>query len=100
MGCNTILITSKLYDYSVEFIDDFQDTINAFENTCVYVIDKNVYELYQKKFAALERARIYLMDAVESKKNMDTVMDIIFFMRSLSMKKNWRVICFGGGRKK
>lgn len=97
MGNNIISITSKLYDYSVEFIDDFQNTIAAFEDTCVYVIDKNVYELYQKKFTVLERDRIYLMDAVESNKNMDTVMDIISFMRGLSVKKNWRVICFGGG---
>lgn len=97
MDSNVISISSRLYNYSVAFIDDFQDTISAFEDTCVYVIDKNVYELYQKKFAGLKESRIYLMDAVESKKNMDTVMDIISFMKGLSMKKNWRVICFGGG---
>ena len=62
-------IKSKLYDYSVEFIDDFSATVKTFADTTVYVIDKNVYALYQEQFAELDAAKIYFMDAVEKKKN-------------------------------
>ncbi len=97
MNLETIDIKSRLYDYSVSFVDDFEETLASFEGDCVYVIDKNVYNLYHDKFVALPKERIFFMEAVESKKNMDTVMSIITFWKSLSMKKNWKVICFGGG---
>lgn len=93
----TISIASKLYDYTVTFVDGVAQTLSSFDENTVYVIDKNVYTLYRKEFTALPEAHIYLMDPVESKKNMETVMDIISFWKSLSMKKNWKVVCFGGG---
>ncbi len=97
MTMDTISINSRLYDYSVNFIDDFEETLSTFSEKSIYVIDKNVYDLYQKKFSALPKERIYFMEAAEHKKNMETVMDIILFWKKLSMKKNWKVICFGGG---
>lgn len=93
----TIPIKSRLFDYSVEFIDDFAETLKTFGETTVYVIDKNVYALYEKKMALIPKDHIYLMDPVESKKNMETVMDIILFWKGLSMRKNWKVVCIGGG---
>ena len=97
MVLNSIDIKSRFYDYSVSFIADFEETLADIEGNCVYVIDKTVYKLYESKFSALPNERIYLMDAVESKKNMNSVIKIITFWKSLSMKKNWKVICFGGG---
>lgn len=93
----TINIHSSLYDYTVEFVDDFSEKLKNFAETTVYVIDKNVYRLYQDRFQKINRDRIYLMDAVEHKKNMDTVLDIISFMQKLGVRKNWKVVCFGGG---
>lgn len=92
-----IEINSRLYDYFVNFIDNFADTVSSFGDKTVYVIDKNVFELYRKSFDKTDIGKIYLMDAVESKKNMDTVMDIIAFWQRLSVKKDWKVICVGGG---
>lgn len=97
MPQDTIHISSRLYDYEVEFVDDFEQALAQYTEKAVYVIDSNVYKLYREKFAALPAERIYLMDAVESKKNMETVMEMITFWKGLSMKKNWKVICFGGG---
>lgn len=94
---DTILIHSNLYDYTVEFTEDFSENLKQFEETTVYVIDKNVYQLYEEKFSALNRDKIFLMDAVEKKKNMDTVMEIISFLQKLGVRKNWKVVCFGGG---
>ena len=90
-------IHSNLYDYSVEFVDDFTEKLEEFTDMTVYVIDANVYNLYKKGFDSLDKRNIYLIDADEHKKNMDTVMDIISFMQKLGVRKNWKVVCFGGG---
>lgn len=95
---DTINISSKLYDYSVDFIENFSDTLHSFgRDATAYVIDQRVYELYQEKFQGLDQSKIYFMEAAEHKKNMDTVMDIISFLQKLGVRKNWKVVCFGGG---
>ena len=90
-------ITSRLYDYSVEFIDNAAALLKTFGDTTVYVIDKNIYELYQNYFDHIDVEKIYLMDPVESKKNMETVMDIISSWKLTAVQKNWKVVCIGGG---
>ena len=92
-----IEIKSRLFDYSVEFVDHFEQTINAFAPSTAYVIDKNVYELYKQGFAGADEDKIFLMDAVESKKNMNTAIEILEFFQRIGLKKNWEVACFGGG---
>lgn len=92
-----IEITSKLYDYSVEFIDDFKTVLKSFNEDIIYVVDKNVYELYMDRFTGVDSHRIYLMDPVENKKNMNTVMEIILFWKTMGVRKNWKVVCVGGG---
>ncbi len=94
---NNIPIKSSLYDYEVDFVDDFEVVIKGFADTTAYVIDANVYNIYKAKFACLDSDKIYLMEAVEHKKNMDSVMDIMKFFQSLGLRKNWNVVCFGGG---
>lgn len=94
---DTIKIKSSLYDYTVDFTDDFSENLKAFADTTAYVIDNNVYNLYKDRFAALDMTKVYLMEAVEHKKNMDTVMDIIRFFQGIGLRKNWKVVCFGGG---
>lgn len=69
----------------------------SFEKTTAYVIDQNVYKLYQDSFSVLDTNKIYFMEAIEQKKNMETVMDIITFLQRLGVRKNWSVICIGGG---
>lgn len=90
-------IKSKLYDYAVEFTPDFSENLQSFAETTAYVIDRNVFELYKTRFAGLDMGKVYLMEAVEHRKNMDTVMDIIGFFQKIGLRKNWKVVCFGGG---
>ena len=94
---NKINISSRLHDYSVEFVDDFFEKLREFDCMTVYVIDKNVYELYKQSFSLLSQDIIYFMTAEEQYKNMDTVLDIFSFFKKAGVKKNWKVICFGGG---
>ena len=90
-------IHSKLYDYSVEFVSDFSKELSGFGTHTAYVIDKNVYSLYEQKFSDIDKNNIFFMDAVEHKKNMDTVLEIISFLQNLGVRKDWTVVCFGGG---
>ena len=94
---NKILIKSKLYDYSIKFIDNVEDTIKQFTKDTFYIIDKNVYELYTDRFKDISKENIYLMLPNEDNKNMNTVMDIIVTWKKRGVKKNWKIVCFGGG---
>lgn len=93
----TIKIKSSLYDYSVDFPNSYQEVLEQIEGPVAYVIDRNVYSLYSSGFKNIDKQTVYLMDAVESKKNMDIVMDIIMFWKKIGLRKNWKVLCFGGG---
>lgn len=90
-------IKSRLYDYSVEFVDDVLPIIQAAGSETTYVIGHNVFRLYHDKFEGIDLEKIYIMEGVEQKKNMETVMDIINFWKKIGVKKNWKVYCFGGG---
>lgn len=92
-----ITIKSSLYDYDVELVDDFSETLQQFGECCTYVIDNNVYNLYRDKFQFIDSENVFPVEAVESKKNIETVLEVIEFWRMRSVKKNWKVICIGGG---
>lgn len=92
-----IKISSSLYDYEVFFTSNFEKTLNDIDEKFTYVIDRNVYDLYENRFSNIDKDLIYFVDAVESKKNIDTVIDIMAFWQNIKMKKNWKVACFGGG---
>lgn len=97
INVDTIEIKSSLYDYSVQFVDDFRNSLKEFNDKVVYVIDKNVLRLYSEGFSSVDHKFIFEMDAVEHRKNMDTVMEIIYFFKTAGVKKDWTVLCFGGG---
>lgn len=94
---DTINISSNLYDYTVDIVDDFREILQGFRSTTVYVIDKKVYELYQDAFLSLEPEKIYFVEASEHQKNMDTVLDLISFWQKLGVRKEWKAVCIGGG---
>ena len=94
---DVLKIKSNLYDYEVEFVDDFAAELNNFGRNVFFVIDKNVYELYREKFSGIDAEKVFFMDADEHKKNISTVMEIISRMQEIGVKKNWKIICFGGG---
>ena len=60
-----IKIKSNLYDYAVEFVDDFSVNLKSFAKI-VLVVDKKVHELYREKFSSVDSERIFFMDADES----------------------------------
>lgn len=93
----TIAVRSKLYDYTVDFVEDFSSKLEEFRDRAVYVIDRNVYGLYADQFAGLDKRYVYFMDPTEDRKSMETVMEIIRLWQTLGVRKDWKVLCFGGG---
>jgi len=94
-----IKIKSSLYDYEVEFVENIEHKLSqlAEQNQLTYVIDKNVYELYKQQFGNISEENLYLIDAVEEKKNIETIMDLVYRWKETGIRKNWKVICIGGG---
>ncbi len=90
-------IKSSLYDYTVTFIDDFHTQLSKLQGSLTYVIDRNVYGLYKSCFEDIPNDNIFFIDAIESKKNIDIIMELIYFWKEKGVKKNWKVICVGGG---
>lgn len=93
----SIKVKSSLYNYEVEFIKEISNQTEFLEHTSTFVIDRNVYNLYEDLFAQFDKSKVYFIDAVEDKKNIFTVLDIINFWKQIGVKKNWSVFCFGGG---
>lgn len=94
-----MIIKSKFKDYSVTFENDSAFLESYYEEECsFFVIDKNVYDLYKTTlFSNLSPKKLWLLDAVESKKNIQTVLDICEEMTKLAAKRNIHLISVGGG---
>lgn len=93
-----IKIHSSLYDYEVEFIDiNVNNILEEIGENVTYVIDQNVYKLYEHLFKNLNQELIYFIDAKEENKDIDSVLELIDFWRDKKIKKNWKVIAVGGG---
>lgn len=93
---DVIKIHSNLYDYEVEFVENFSVTLKLFGSKTAFVIDRKVYNLYKENFSDIDAKNIFFMDADEHKKNMNTVMEIIAFMQDVGIKKDWSILCAGG----
>lgn len=93
-----MIIHSHLKEYKVRFEKDFQfiSDLAVLENT-YYIIDSNVYEIYQTYFAVFPENRVMRIEAVEENKTIETVLEICSAVTHLSAKRNSRIISIGGG---
>ena len=93
-----MLIKSRFKDYSVEFVDtllELTDLAKAEET--FFVIDRKVCNLYQAKLPYLPQDRLFLLDAVENKKDMDAALTICEQMTGMAAKRNTHLVSIGGG---
>lgn len=91
-------IKSNIHDYSVLF----EKNLNFIENLIriekkVFIIDKNVYNLYKKEFKNIDKNELYLLEAIEEDKTLESVQNIYKFLAKFSAKKNLTLISIGGG---
>lgn len=94
-----MIIKSSTKNYEVNIGTDFSMAKSLELNeSCFVVVDKNVYEIYKNSlFAQIPEAQLYLIDAVEEKKTVETALEICEIMTNIPAKRNARLISFGGG---
>lgn len=93
-----IAIHSKFKDYTVEFIDSLASITELVKQPeTFFILDRIIYDLYKKELPDFPENRLFLMDAVEPQKNIQTVMDICEVMTSMPSKRNTHLVSMGGG---
>lgn len=93
-----MIIHSRFKDYTVHVEKDlsFLDRLMQ-EDNAEFVIDRRVYELYQQHFQEIPGERLYLLEAREENKVVDTALDICEKMTEIPAKRNAHLISVGGG---
>lgn len=93
-----MIIKSSTKNYSINiekdfsFIENLKNLSNGY-----YIIDKNIYDIYKHIFSDIPSEKIYIVEALEVNKTIDTVLEICQVMTSLSAKRNIHLVSFGGG---
>ena len=91
-------IQSRFKTYSVNFVDSLRDIADlADKPETFFVFDRQVYTKYQSELPDFPEGKLFLMDAVETNKNMDTVLAICEQMTNMPSKRNTHLISVGGG---
>lgn len=94
-----MIIHSNLKKYEVVMEKDFKfiDDLKKIQNK-IFVVDRKVYSLYRETlFSDLKNDEIYLLDALEEKKTIDTALNICERFIQMNAKKNAVIISIGGG---
>lgn len=92
-------IKSHLKDYSVVIEPNFSFFADLkTKKNYLLVVDKNVYSLYKEiLFSDIDENRLFILDAVEENKTIDTALEICEKFIQLSAKRNALLISVGGG---
>lgn len=94
-----MFIQAATKKYEVTIHSDFSPVkdIQVDEKTFV-VIDKNLYELYRRElFGRIPEKQLYILDATEEHKVLDTALEICEIMTNIPAKRNSRLVSLGGG---
>ncbi len=95
----------KIQSYAKEYEVCFEKDTRFFTNfvsekylgTAYYVIDQNVYDLYPDAFAKIPEEKLFLLEAIEQNKTIETALTICEAMTAISAKRNATLISVGGG---
>tara|TARA_B100001248_G_scaffold262232_1_gene256861 strand:- start:250 stop:1404 length:1155 start_codon:yes stop_codon:yes gene_type:complete len=94
-------IASTPKNYKLKGFQDLE-TICSLINTklsnqgCL-IVDRKVFDIHLKKYIKIDKKRIYLVDASESIKNIDTVLSICEFYAMHNINKGSDIYVIGGG---
>lgn len=94
-----MIIKSSTKNYEVKIGTDFELAKQVdLDATCFVVVDKNLYDLYYKElFQNIPKEQLYIIEAVEEKKTVETALEICEIMTNIPAKRNAKLISFGGG---
>jgi 3-dehydroquinate synthase len=88
-------IQSKLKPYSVDFNSFLLNNDLFYLLGTHFVIDKNVYELYETQFSKLDN--VIIIEATEEHKTYEYVSTIIQSLHDKQLKRNSILVAIGGG---
>ena len=93
-----MIIQSKFKEYEVRMTDTL-DFLYELVNTpnAEFVIDKKVYELYKDYFKQIPIERLFLVEATEEHKVVETALLICEKMTEIPAKRNAHMVSIGGG---
>ena len=80
------------FEQDTSFLRELAQVPNAY-----YVIDKNVWDNYREDLADIPQEALYLLDAVEEHKVIETALHICESMVQMNAKRNAHLISIGGG---
>lgn len=94
-----MLIKSATKNYEITVHTDFEPVKKLeFDDKTFVVIDKTLYGLYADTiFSDIPKEKMYLLEATEENKVIDTALDICEILTNISAKRNTKLISFGGG---
>lgn len=94
-----MIIKSSTKEYPVIIEKDFSFLERlAEEKNKLFVIDKLVYEIYGEKiFYNIPRKDVFLIEATEENKHIETALEICEIMTEIPAKRNAHLISIGGG---
>lgn len=92
-------INSSIHDYEIHFESDFSFLKDLLEiKEAIFIIDKNVFELYQSSFSPIkENEKVLVLDAIEENKTLAASEIVFDKIISLKPTKKTKIISFGGG---
>lgn len=92
-------IESSFKQYAVDFTEDFNFfSALAEEHNSFFIIDLKVYELYKERlFSDISLGQLYLLEAEESNKKIETALQVCETMTNHAAKRNMHLISIGGG---
>lgn len=91
-------INSSIRAYDVIFRQNFDFVREFFKiKNSIFVIDKNVYELYCNVFEGVENNKLLIIEAVEQNKTIDVALSICEKITEIAAKRNTTLISIGGG---
>ncbi len=93
-----MVIHSRFKDYKVHMEPDFGflEGLLGTPNT-EFVIDEKVYGLYREYFGNLPQGRLFLVEATEENKVVETALAICEKMTEIPAKRNAHLVSVGGG---
>jgi 3-dehydroquinate synthase len=92
-------IKSNIHDYSVEFIDNFYESLIAvLSKGDTIILDKNILKIYEHLLKPiLDDYAVIVITASETQKSYQALVPIIDQLIREGFKKNHRLIAIGGG---
>ena len=97
---NNLIIKSKVSGtYTVDFINDLSKELNQFiNNKSIFIIDKNVFDLFTDEFTLLDTSdRLLIIESSEKNKTLEYCQVVIRNLIDLNVRKDDKLVAIGGG---